>query len=98
VSVYPHLDTIQDPAARTATKLLFDRLGKLEVTIQASRTLTSPTATVTGNQQRVINLADPTDPTDAVNLRTLRSQIQITFNRALIQLGVSRQSQHPTGA
>jgi hypothetical protein len=92
MSVYPYLDAIQDPAAGIATKALYDRLGTLEATQLASKTLTSPSATVTGNTQRVVNLADPTGPSDAVNLRTLRSQIAVAFTRALQQLGVSRQS------
>jgi len=91
MSVYPHLDQIQDPAARTAVKLLYDRVAALEATAAASQGLGSPTAAVAGAQQQVINLADPQGPTDAVNVRTLRIQIQSAFQQALRTLGVSGQ-------
>lgn len=88
---YPHIAAIQDPHARIAVKLLYDRLAALEATQAATQLLISPVATVNGAQQRIVNLADPHAPGDAVNLRTLRVQISAAFTRALQILGVSRQ-------
>lgn len=85
---YPHLDQIQDPQAKLAVKLLYDRVGALEATANQSPTLSTPTDTVAGNQQRVTNLADPQHPTDAVNLRTLHVQLHAAFLSALQSLGL----------
>ena len=66
---YSALASIADPKLRAALKLILDRLGVVEGQV-AALPATTPLA----------DIADPTAPTDPVNLRTLKEYISGVVN------------------
>lgn len=90
---HPDYSRIADDVTADALQTLHLRLSAVEHAGRADRTIQTPTGTVDGGDQyRVTNLADPSDPTDALNLRTLRQVVQAAFIQALRRAGIDPNS------
>lgn len=74
---YAALARVKDPDLRAALKLVLDQVGDLRAQAVNIGLLTRPLSdALDGNGNLVSRIADPVDPEDAVNLRTLQGYIQ----------------------
>lgn len=70
---FPYVSQIQDPAAQKAVKAAFDQITALANRIAAlEQSAILNTGSLNANGQRLINLASPQAPTDAVTLSAMQ--------------------------
>lgn len=66
---YPYVGQVTDPNAARSLKAAFDQIAALSARIQAlEANALLNTGTLNANNQRLTNLATPSQPTDAVTL------------------------------
>lgn len=71
---YPYVGQVQDPNAAKAIKAAFDKITTLEQRVQAiEASALLNTGILNANNQRLTNLATPTQPTDAVTLAAMQA-------------------------
>ena len=77
ISRYPGLADITDPATKRALKQIFDMVGGLQQQATAIGSVSQPLTTpLNAGSQRLMALADPTAPQDAVTKRYLEHYVE----------------------
>jgi hypothetical protein len=78
---YPSLTEITDPKVREVLRIILEKHAKLQDNINATAANTNPlTGNLNSNNKLITQVADPINPQDAVNKRSVMQLIQSTLS------------------